>query len=239
MKTLYITFILCIIAVNSFTEYPVTGPIIGEKLYGSYKTETARGIVLSNNRIMDAETVVCADSANVYIEYRYKEDRWLLSISKDQIVSISPPLPAEVYLGGFYSEDYFQNEFSLERIRYLKPTHKYIVQSFIEEIDSYWGITVYSRIHNLTKNRIKYVLFPFRYYNRVGDIIHDEITKNSTHRCRLTGFIDPGKAENGRWEKFYGPGANFLKLSSFTLTFANGNQATVQLDGNNVLQFEN
>ncbi|MEN6446020.1 MAG: hypothetical protein ABFC98_08285 [Candidatus Cloacimonas sp.] len=147
--------------------FPVNEPVIDELTYiNNYN------LLLINNRVINDGKIVCADSNNVYIEI---EDEMMLSIPKSQIIKITPDLPFNSFI--YYDYLYGYCNWNEENIRIfnLKPSCKYIIRAYINDIDCCGGVTISIELLNLSKNRLKYALYNVKYYNAVNDLIYNEI----------------------------------------------------------------
>lgn len=203
--------------------FPVNEPIIDELTY-----RNNYNLLLTNNRVINDGKIVCADSNNVYIEI---EDEMMLSIPKSQIIKITPDLP---YLYGYFN----WNEEKI-RIFNLKPSCKYIIRAYINDVDCCGGVTISIELLNLSKNRLKYALYKVKYYNAVNDLIYDEIGDYSYLNCKATGFIEPGTWDSGNWTGFYNTTADHIRISSLTITYTDNTTAIFQRNNNSILLIEN
>ena len=61
------------------------------------------------------------------------------------------------------------------------------------DMDSAGGVDTYITWENVSQKEIKYIVFSVQYYNRVKDILKDEIDDSTTVRLKQTGPIPHGK----------------------------------------------
>lgn len=208
-------------------------------------------LTLTLNRSFNSVVIACADTEFIYLDIEdcmkadlshtnWNEGSLLLRINRNQIQDITPSLPCEVFVDQRYM--YKNNsdigtvwDDEILRVIDLEPSHKQVVIAENRGHDSVGNANVVFAISNLSNTRLKYVDFSTRFYNRVDDLLRNDIGGYTSLKCRMTGFIEPGASQYGIWDGFYNSDVFYCDIPSVTLTYQNGSSVTYNKGSRSIL----
>lgn len=117
--------------------------------------------------------------------------------------------------------DLKSNEYKVTA-RDLAERYASIIKSSIFSINTVGLVTVAISHKNIASNRLKYVTFSVSCYNRVNDIIREEIKGSSSISCKATGFFEPTQSTASYFEIGYFTGATSIKATLQSVTLEDG-----------------
>jgi hypothetical protein len=91
------------------------------------------------------------------------------------------------------------------------------------------GVDIAIYYENISKKKIKYVIFYPQVFNGVDDPVNCTIRDYSVGILKDTGPIDPNQRGGGRWENtWYNYSAKYSKLTKVTVIFMDGSQQLIE-----------
>lgn len=108
----------------------------------------------------------------------------------------------------------------------LAQRYASILTSSIYSVNSVGLVTVGIGYKNISTKRLKYINFSVSCYNRVNDIIKEEIKGSVSISCRATGFFEPAQSTASYFEIGYFTGASSIKATLQSVTFEDGTIVT-------------
>lgn len=97
-----------------------------------------------------------------------------------------------------------------------------VESSRIVSINSAGLVTVSIKGKNISNKRLKYITYKVSCYNKVNDLIREEINKSSYITCRATGLFEPNQSLTADFIIGYFSGTTTIKSGLYSITFEDG-----------------
>lgn len=117
--------------------------------------------------------------------------------------------------------DLKSNEYNVTA-RDLVERYASVASSRIYNVNSANLVTIAITYTNISNKKLKYINFSVSCYNKVNDVIREEIKGSSSIQCQATGFFDPQQSTTTYWQLGYFTGASSIKVNLSSVVFEDG-----------------
>lgn len=118
-------------------------------------------------------------------------------------------------------EDLKSNEYKVT-VRDLAERYASVVSSKIYSVNSADLVTIAITFTNISNKKLKYINFDVSCYNKVNDVIKEQLKGSYSIVCQATGFFDPQQSATNYWQLGYFAGASSIKVTLRSVTFEDG-----------------
>ena len=171
---------------STYTKPAVSSKDVGKVAYKLLYTDIATYLdgTYVNSYNIDGKTIICFDDLAGYGTLNYDNNSRKLTLDIPGIAKNSLANPISAPFDTI--EQMRQATYDVGKC--YKAGNFYVGKNSADGIFLHWAAK------NVTNKTIKYITVTFEFYNAVGDLTKEEITKKTSKTMKLTGPIEPQEA---------------------------------------------